>query len=171
MARDLIIELSELDESKVIADLDEIRRLNRQRFEMEQLTAIVYEDTERKICAGYKDYTPDDFWVRGHMPDMPVLPGVLMCEAAAQLSSYMARRHSLIQPGYIMGFGGMDEVRFRGVVKPGDRLLLVVEMVRHRTHMVVCHFQGFVRGNLVVEGMIRGVPLPMDRIVAAESSE
>ena len=55
---------------------------------MEQLTAIVFDDVERGICVGYKDISPDEFWVRGHMPGMPLMPGVIMCEAAAQLCSY-----------------------------------------------------------------------------------
>ncbi len=68
-----------LDLGRVLADADAIRRVNQQRFEMEQLTAIVFDDGERHLIAGYKDVRPDEFWVRGHMPDYPLLPGVLMC--------------------------------------------------------------------------------------------
>ena len=55
---------------------------------MEQLTAIVHVDPEKHLVAGYKDVGNDEFWVRGHMPGYPLMPGVLMCEAAAQLCSY-----------------------------------------------------------------------------------
>src|SRR5437588_12774509 len=77
-----------LDLDKIVADLEAIRQVNPQRFDMEQLTAIVYVDREQHVIAGYKDVKPDEFWVRGHMPDYPLMPGVLMCEAAAQLCSY-----------------------------------------------------------------------------------
>ena len=52
--KDLILEPAEYDLEKVLADTAEIRRYNRQRFEMEQLTAIVFEDLDRKICVGYR---------------------------------------------------------------------------------------------------------------------
>ena len=88
MRPDLHLDPSAVDCSRVVADLEAIRRVNPQRFAMEQLTAIVLLDAERQLIAGYKDVRPDEFWVSGHMPDFPLLPGVLICEAAAQLSSY-----------------------------------------------------------------------------------
>jgi 3-hydroxyacyl-[acyl-carrier-protein] dehydratase len=154
------------------ADIHEIRRWNKQRFEMEQLTAIVHEDHGRGLCVGYKDVTRDEFWVRGHFPVMPLMPGVLMCEAAAQLSSYYTQRHNLLD-AKVIGFGGMEDVRFREPVVPGDRLVIAVERVRVRPKaMIVCRFQGIVRDNIVVDGTIKGVPLPVDYLLetAAESA-
>ena len=87
-AREPIIDFSELDENKVLADLEEIRRFNPQRYEFEQLTAVIHKDPEKYICVGYKDITDQEFWCRGHMPVRPLMPGVMMCEAAAQLCSY-----------------------------------------------------------------------------------
>jgi 3-hydroxyacyl-[acyl-carrier-protein] dehydratase len=162
--RDYIIHPSEYDLNRVIADIHEIRRWNQQRFEMEQLTAIVHEDQERGLCVGYKDVTPDEFWVRGHFP---LMPGVLMCEAAAQLSSYYTQRYNLLD-AQVIGFGGMEEVRFREPVVPGDRLVIAVERVRVRPKaMIVCRFQGLVRESIVVDGVIKGVPLPPDYLVPA----
>lgn len=165
--RDFIIHPSEYDLSNVIADIHEIRRWNMQRFEMEQLTAIVHEDQARGLCVGYKDVARDEFWVRGHFPVMPLMPGVLMCEAAAQLSSYYTQKHNLLQ-AKVIGFGGMEDVRFREPVVPGDRLVIAVERVRVRPKaMIVCRFQGVVRESIVVDGVIKGVPLPMDPLVEA----
>ena len=166
-ARDYIIHPSEYDLDTVIADIHEIRRWNRQRFEMEQLTAIVHEDQSRGLCVGYKDVTPDEFWVRGHFPGVPLMPGVLMCEAAAQLSSYYTQRHNLLD-AEVIGFGGLEEVRFREPVRPGDRLVIAVERVRVRPKaMIVCRFQGIVRDRIVVDGIIKGVPLPVDALASA----
>ena len=162
--RDYIVHPSEYDLDRVIADIHEIRRWNRQRFEMEQLTAIVYENAERGACVGYKDVTRDEFWVRGHFPEAALMPGVLMCEAAAQLSSYYTQRYNLLDATMI-GFGGMEEVRFREPVVPGDRLVIAVERVRVRPKaMIVCRFQGLVRESIVVDGVIKGVPLPIDAL-------
>jgi len=162
--RDFIIHPSEYDLDRVIADIHEIRRWNRQRFEMEQLTAIVHEDQSRGLCVGYKDVTRDEFWVRGHFPAMPLMPGVLMCEAAAQLSSYYTQKYNLLD-AQVIGFGGMEDVRFREPVVPGDRLVIAVERVRVRPKaMIVCRFQGIVRESIVVDGTIKGVPLPVDAL-------
>ena len=89
---ELIVDLSLLDFDNPIADLEAIRKLNRQRFEMEQLTAFLYENLEAKTCAGYLQTSEDSFWARGHMPGMPLMPGVIMLEAVAQLSSFFTQR-------------------------------------------------------------------------------
>src|SRR5260221_212091 len=83
-----LVDPTTIDTSRVLVDREGIRRGNPQRFEMEQLTAILLSDPEKPLILGYKDIEPDEFWVRGHMPHYPLMPGVLICEAAAQLSSY-----------------------------------------------------------------------------------
>lgn len=162
--KNLILDFSAYNLDNVLADAEEIRRYNPQRFEMEQLTAVVFDDIENGISVGYKDITPEEFWVRGHMPGMPLLPGVMMCEAAAQLSSYHVQKHNLMG-GAMLGFGGLDEVRFRGMVVPGDRLVVAVEKKQLRPGaMIVCRFQCFVREQLVCEGQIRGIPIPVETL-------
>ena len=147
-----------LDVGRVLADQDAIRRVNPQRFEMEQLTAIIYVDPEQNIIVGYKDVRPDEFWVRGHMPDYPLLPGVLMCEAAAQLCSYYIATNGLMQGDYI-GFGGLENVRFRSPVRPGDRFLLIGKGTRMHRRQTIFNVQGFVGGTMVFHADIIGVPL------------
>lgn len=157
----LIVDLAELDFSQVVADTEEIRKYNPQRHEMEQLTAIVYEDIERHVCVGYKDVTRDEFWVRGHMPGLPLMPGVIMLEAAAQMCSYYVQKHDLLG-AEMVGFGGLENVRFRDPVVPGDRLVLLCELIKmRRGRMMVSHFQGVVRDSLVVEGEIKGIAIPV----------
>lgn len=153
-----LVEPETIDTSRILVDLEGIRRANPQRFEMEQLTAIVHLDLENKLIVGYKDVSPDEFWVRGHMPDYPLMPGVLICEAAAQLSSYYCSQIRLNAEGFI-AFGGMEDVRFRGQVRPGDRLVLVCKAQRlHRRHTIF-ECQGFVGSNMVFQGKIIGVPI------------
>jgi 3-hydroxyacyl-[acyl-carrier-protein] dehydratase len=163
----LIIDFCEYDLNHVVSDIDEIRRYNPQRFEMEQLTAIVFEDHPRAICVGYKDLKPDEFWARGHMPGMPLMPGVMMCEAAAQLSSYYAVKNNLMVG--MMGFGGMEDIRFRGLVRPGNRLVIVTRLLKARRTIITCEFQSFVDQNLVCEGIIKGIPLPVDLLSAGSA--
>ena len=164
VAKDFIVDPNILDFDNVIADLDEIRRHNAQRFEMEQLTAIIYEDQVRHACAGYKDITDQEFWVRGHMPGMPLMPGVVMLESAAQMCSYFAHKYNLLGDGMV-GFGGLEDVRFRDPVVPGDRLIVMCELIKaRRNRMIVCRFQGVVDGNLVLEGILKGIPIPTEAL-------
>ncbi|NLY02636.1 MAG: beta-hydroxyacyl-ACP dehydratase [Rhodopirellula sp.] len=166
--KDLILDPSQYDVNTVVADIEEIRRYNPQRHEMEQLTAICHEDRQRNICVGYKDLGPDEFWVRGHMPGVPIMPGVVMCEAAAQLASYCARKFKLMDAEMI-GFGGLKDVRFRGIVRPGERFVIAVNLLRARRAMLIAQFQCFVRGEMVCDGIVLGIPFSADLLKGAES--
>jgi 3-hydroxymyristoyl/3-hydroxydecanoyl-(acyl carrier protein) dehydratase len=161
---DFIVDLSLLKHDQPVADLETIRSFNPQRHEMEHLTGILYEDVESLTCAGFKDVSHDEFWCRGHMPGMPVMPGVIQLEAVAQLSSYFAQKHDLLG-AEMVGFGGVDGARFRDVVVPGDRLILMIRLTKaRRNRMIVADFQGIVGEKLVVDGMIRGIPLPVQAV-------
>jgi 3-hydroxyacyl-[acyl-carrier-protein] dehydratase len=153
-----LVDPATIDTSTVLFDLESIRQANPQRFEMEQLSAIVLVDPEIHLIIGYKDLAPDEFWVRGHMPHYPLMPGVLMCEAAAQLCSFYCHHIKLLE-GAFLGFGGMEDVRFRGQVKPGDRLVIIGKANRVHRRQTVFETQAFVGGNMVYHGKIIGVPL------------
>ena len=154
----LILDPAHIDLNHIVADLPAIRAMNPQRFEMEALTAIVLMDAETKTIVGYHDVTEKDFWVRGHMPGFPLMPGVLLCETAAQLCSYYVAKEKLFDSAYV-GLGGLDEVRFRGMVRPGDRLLMVCRMIREKRMMAQCYAQGFVGTKMVFDGKVQGIPL------------
>jgi len=170
VAKDFIIDPDTIDFDRVIADIHEIRKYNPQRFEMEQLTAIVYEDPERVACVGYKDITHDEFWVRGHMPGMPLMPGVVMLEAVAQVCCYTSHKYKLLGDSMV-GFGGLEEVRFREPVVPGNRLIVMCELLKLRKpYLLVCRFQGVVGRNIVVDGQLKGIPIPVDALKGNSTS-
>ena len=156
MPPDLILDPLQIDTSRVVANREELRQVNPQRFEMEQIDAVVLLDPSLQLIVGYKDVRSDEFWVRGHMPDFPLLPGVLMCEAAAQLVSFYVTRVGLKLSDFI-AFGGMENVRFRGTVKPGDRLILVGKGMRLHRRQTIFNVQGFVGSTLVFHADIIGV--------------
>ncbi len=162
--KDLIADLSTIDFDNVIADVEQIRRFNPQRGAMEHLTAIVFEDPEKHICVGYKDVTADEFWVAGHMPGMPLMPGVIMLEAAAQISGYYTQKNDLLGTEMV-GFGGLDRVRFRDPVLPGSRLILMCQLIRvRRGRIIVSRFQGVVGDSVVVEGVLKGIAIPIEAV-------
>jgi 3-hydroxyacyl-[acyl-carrier-protein] dehydratase len=158
MPPELHFDPARLDLDHIVADKEAIRQANPQRFEMEQLDAIVLMDMENHLVAGYKDVRADEFWVRGHMPDYPLFPGVLMCEAAAQLCAFYTKQIGLSR-GDFFGFGGMENARFRALVRPGDRLVLVGKGLRLNPRNTMFNVQGFVGTAMVFHADIIGVPL------------
>jgi 3-hydroxyacyl-[acyl-carrier-protein] dehydratase len=123
-----LVDISDIDLNRVEFGRDVIAQENPQSFEMEQLDAIVWSDLEQMKCVGYKDVSDNEFWIRGHIPGRPIMPGVIMVEAAAQLCSFFMK-HIYGLEGFI-GFSGIDKTKFRGTVVPGDRLYLPVFRIR-----------------------------------------
>jgi 3-hydroxyacyl-[acyl-carrier-protein] dehydratase len=162
--KEFLVDLARVDFDRVVASLDDIRRYNPQRFEMEQLTAVVYVDESEYACVGYKDVSDNEFWVRGHMPGLPLMPGVVMLESIAQLCSFVSQKYDLLG-AEMVGFGGLEDVRFRDPVLPGDRLIVMCKLDKvRRGRMIVCKFQGVVKDRIVVEGTLKGIPIPVEAL-------
>ncbi len=151
-----IIDLSTIDLNQVVYNKEQIRQANPQRYEMEQLDGIIYMDTSKNMAVGFKDVREDEFWVRGHIPGRPLLPGVIMIEAAAQLVSFYTLTVLKMTDSFF-GFGGVDEVKFRGTVVPPSRLILVGKALDIRPRRSICYVQGFVDMKMVFEAKIMGM--------------
>lgn len=80
-------------------------------------------------CTAEKYMSPDEFWFKGHFPDYPVVPGVLMVEMLAQAgcAAMLALPENKGKTGF---FGGIKEAKFRRQVVPGDTLKLEVEIIK-----------------------------------------
>ena len=142
------------DTARVIADINTIRQYNPQRFEMEQLTAVIQKDPTSHACVGYKELTTNEFWVRGFVLQTPIMPPTLMCEAAAQLANYYARKH-IMYAGQ-GGFVGLKGVRCRGVVYPGERLFVLARFLKSRSFPLKCQFQCAVDKRMICDGILIG---------------
>ena len=152
----LLFDLSQINlTASPIFDKEAIGRVNPQRFEMQQLDGILWYDKEKYLILGYKDVTEDEFWIRGHVPGRPLMPGVIMVEAAAQLLSFFVRK--IYGVGAFIGFAGIDSAKFRSVVGPGQRLYLLGHLTRFKRRKYTASIQGIIDGTMVFETVVSGL--------------
>lgn len=159
MASPPILDLDTLDLAEEALSKEKILELNAQRDEWEQLDRLVLLDLEEGLAVGIKHQGPDEFWTRGHIPGRPIMPGVLKIEMAAQVSSLVYHLKFDPEGEKFFGFAGVDKVKFRGTVEPGNDLVMVVRAKALRSRMAIFEAQGFVDGKLVFEGEVSGIVL------------
>lgn len=156
-----LLDIDSIDLNHIEYGPDVIEAANPQRGHMRHLDGICWgiapEANEVGLAAiGFKQCRDDEFWVPGHIPGRPLLPGVIMIETAAQLAAFMIK-HFRKEPGFL-GFVGCDNVKFRGQVSPGQRLYILGKEVRYRPgRQFTCETQGICEGQLVFEATIRGM--------------
>jgi 3-hydroxyacyl-[acyl-carrier-protein] dehydratase len=151
-----IIDLSKIDLSRVEYDTEAVRKFIPQRFEMEQLHGIIMYDEGNKFAIGYRDVRADEFWARGHIPGRPIFPGVLMIESVAQLCTFCFKMLTRDDPNRFLGYAKLEHVSFRGVIQPGDRVILVCKNTRVHHRLSEFDTQALVNGKVVFEAKIVG---------------
>ncbi len=104
-----------------------------------------------KRAVGIKNVTVNEQFFQGHFPGQPVMPGVLILEAMAQVGG-VAMLYPEENRGKIAMFGAMERVKFRKPVVPGDQLRMVAELIKVRGNMGKLWGEAYVDGQLVAEG-------------------
>ena len=153
----LLFDLSQIDlDGRPVFDKEAVNKMNPQRFEMQQLDGILWYDKEKFLILGYKDVTEGEFWVRGHIPNRPLMPGVVMVEAAAQLLSFFVKQ--LYEEGGFIGFTSIESAKFRSPVEPGQRLYLLGHITKFKKgKKYSADIQGVVNGSMVFETAVSGM--------------
>ena len=113
----------------------------------------VTEIESGKCIRGHKMVSYNEPWCEGHFPGRPILPGVLIIEALAQIGGILAYASEPFDASTsIMYFLGIDKAKFRHTVTPGDKLDLFVEVVHHRSNVWKMRGEATVDGTLCAQG-------------------
>ena len=135
-------------------DVTEIMKLLPHRYPFLLVDRVTEMDPGKKIV-GLKNVTMNEPFFPGHFPGHPVMPGVLIVEAMAQVAAILVYASSDDNKGKITYFVGIDNTKFRKPVVPGDQLKLELEVIGIRRGIYTFSGKAYVEGKLVTESELR----------------
>ncbi len=139
----------EIKEGTIKMDIMEIMEMLPHRYPF-LLVDRITECVPGKYSKGYKNLTMNEAFFQGHFPGNPIMPGVLQLEALAQCSAPVLL--SLPEnKGKLALYAGVDGVRFKNIVRPGDRFEMSVELTKLKGPICKAHGVGSVDGKICVE--------------------
>ena len=139
----------------MIMNVNEIKEYLPQRYPFLLVDRVLELELGKSIVA-YKNVTANEDFFNGHFPDFPVMPGVLIIEAMAQAAGILGFKTVEKKPadGSIYYFVGVDKLRFKRPVQPGDRLLLEASILAEKRGIWKFDCKASVDGNLVCAGIV-----------------
>lgn len=142
-------------------DIEQIRDVLPHRYPFLLVDRIVELEPE-KSARGFKNVTINEEFFEGHFPGHAVMPGVLVCEAMAQVAGVLLLSRTCDQ-GKLAYFGAMDKVRFRKPVHPGDTVVTDVELIANRSNIGKVRAVARVDGEVACEGEFMFALVERDR--------
>lgn len=137
------------EQEKLSFDIMQIMEMIPHRYPF-LLVDRITECVSGKYSRGYKNLSMNETFFQGHFPNNPIMPGVLQIEAMAQCAAPILATLPEFK-GRLTLFAGIDNVRFKNIVRPGDRLDMYIELTKVKGPIGKCHGTGTVDGTVVVE--------------------
>jgi len=134
----------------VVFDINAIKKILPHRYPFLLVDSIIELEPEKK-AVGVKNVTANEHFFQGHFPGRPVMPGVLIVEAMAQVGGVLLLNEQDDVEDKLVFFMGIDGVKFRKPVQPGDQLVMELEMIKARRNTFRMAGKAYVKGNLVCE--------------------
>jgi beta-hydroxyacyl-ACP dehydratase FabZ len=152
MAKATVPPLSEkvMGSESSIQQIGEILKVLPQRYPFLLVDRILETDGSTYMV-GLKNVTINEPFFQGHFPDHPVMPGVLLVEALAQVGVILLLNSDQNRDSKLVYFSGIDKCRFRQPVIPGDQLRIEVNVLKQRDRYYKMKGQALVDGNVAVE--------------------
>jgi 3-hydroxyacyl-[acyl-carrier-protein] dehydratase len=136
----------------VILDINQIREILPHRFPMLLVDRIVELEDERIV--GIKNVTANEPFFTGHFPEFPVMPGVLIVEAMAQVAGVLVLRQMVGRDQKLVLLASIEEAKFRRPVVPGDQLRIEMKVGRRKASIAKMHGTATVDGVVVAEATV-----------------
>lgn len=150
--------------SGLVFDAQAILKLMPHRYPFLLVDRITKFDADTKTIVGIKNVTFNEPQFMGHFPGRPIFPGVMIMEAMAQTGCILLTSEGVDPEKKLLVFTGMNNVKFRKEVTPGDQLVMEVHLERFRFNIAILKGKAFVGGQLVAEGDLSAAAV--DREVA-----
>ena len=138
---------------KPILDIKRIQRILPHRYPFLLVDKVIEVEKDRRI-KGIKNVTFNEQFFQGHFPGTPVMPGVLIIEALAQVSGLLFAQ-KLEHTGKLAVLLTMDAVKIRKSVVPGDQLILIAEADKVRSRAAKCNCRAMVGNEIVAEAQLK----------------
>jgi len=140
-------------EPKVIYGITDIMNILPHRYPFLLVDRIVEMDGEKRIV-GLKNVTINEQFFQGHFPGAPVMPGVLIIEAMAQVAGVLIYRDMPDKHSKLIYFTGIENAKFRRPVVPGDQIRIEMELLNRRTNFGKMAGRATVEGKLAAEAIV-----------------
>ncbi len=142
-----------MDKKDYLLDIREIQEILPHRYPF-LLVDRVIELVPGKHILAYKNVSINEPFFQGHFPNEPIMPGVLVCEALAQAGIIFAKNTDTSLKERLIVFAGLDKVRFRHPVNPGDRLDLRLELIKQKRNIWKMQGTATVGETICVEAVL-----------------